>query len=49
MSVFERYLTQWVAFAMLSSIAVAAMAPALTETVAAAEVASVNLVVALLI
>lgn len=49
MSVFERYLTLWVAFAMLAGIAIGATAPALVEAVAAAEVARVNLVVAVLI
>ncbi len=49
MSVFERYLTLWVALAMLAGIALGAMAPALVGMIAAAEVAGVNLVVAVLI
>jgi ACR3 family arsenite transporter len=49
MSVFERYLTLWVALAMLAGIFIGAKAPALVEMVAMAEVASVNLVVAVLI
>jgi ACR3 family arsenite transporter len=49
MSVFERYLTLWVALAMLAGIFIGAMTPALVEMVAMAEVASVNLVVAVLI
>ncbi len=49
MSVFERYLTVWVALAMLAGIAIGVTAPVLVEAVAAAEVASVNLVVAVLI
>ena len=49
MSVFERYLTLWVALAMLGGIAIGVTAPALVEAVAVAEVASVNLVVAVLI
>lgn len=49
MSVFERYLTLWVALAMLAGIFIGVMAPALVQMVAMAEVASVNLVVAVLI
>ena len=49
MSAFERYLTVWVGFAMLAGIAIGAAAPPLVEAVAAAEVARVNLVVAVLI
>lgn len=49
MSVFERYLTLWVALAMLAGVVIGVMAPALVEAIAATEVASVNLVVAVLI
>ncbi|SDX11458.1 arsenite transporter, ACR3 family [Roseicitreum antarcticum] len=49
MSLIERYLTDWVGLAMLAGIAVGTLAPVLVEAVAAAEVASVNLVVAVLI
>ncbi|MCA0872974.1 ACR3 family arsenite efflux transporter [Seohaeicola saemankumensis] len=49
MSIFERYLTLWVALAMVVGIAIGVMAPGLVAAVAAAEVANVNLVVAVLI
>ncbi|MFC3613301.1 ACR3 family arsenite efflux transporter [Lutimaribacter marinistellae] len=49
MGVFERYLTLWVALAMVSGIAIGYIAPGLVQAVAAAEVASINLVVAVLI
>ena len=46
---FEGLLTLWVALAMAAGIAVGALAPGLVNAVAAAEVASINLVVAVLI
>ncbi|MEO0360308.1 MAG: ACR3 family arsenite efflux transporter [Pseudomonadota bacterium] len=46
---FERYLSVWVALAMVAGIAVGAVAPGAMEAVASAEVASINLVVAVLI
>ena len=49
MSTFERYLTLWVALAMVVGIAIGSVAPGLVSAVAAAEIASVNLVVAVLI
>lgn len=49
MSTFERLLTLWVALAMVAGIAIGALAPGLVQAVAAAEVASINLVVAVLI
>ncbi|MFA3916298.1 ACR3 family arsenite efflux transporter [Ruegeria hyattellae] len=49
MSIFERYLTVWVALAMVAGILIGLVAPGLVRLVAAAEVASVNLVVAVLI
>lgn len=49
MSTFERLLTLWVALAMIAGIAIGALAPGLVQAVAAAEVASINLVVAVLI
>ena len=49
MGAFERYLTLWVALAMLAGLALGSLAPGLTNAVAAAEVANVNLVVAVLI
>jgi len=49
MSIFERYLTLWVALAMIAGVLIGLVAPGLVELVASAEVASVNLVVAALI
>ena len=49
MSIFERYLSLWVALAMVAGILIGFVAPGLVGAIAAAEVASVNLVVALLI
>lgn len=46
---FEGLLTLWVALAMAAGIAVGALAPGLVNAVAAAEVASINFVVAVLI
>ncbi|WP_425079890.1 ACR3 family arsenite efflux transporter [Ruegeria denitrificans] len=49
MSIFERYLTIWVALAMIGGVLIGLAAPGLVQLVASAEVASVNLVVAVLI
>jgi ACR3 family arsenite transporter len=49
MSTFERYLTLWVALAMIAGIALGNTIPGLVNAIAAAEVARVNLVVAVLI
>lgn len=49
MTTFERYLSLWVALAMVAGIAIGSAFPALVNLVAAAEVARVNLVVAVLI
>jgi ACR3 family arsenite transporter len=49
LGVFERYLTVWIALAIVLGIAIGSVAPGLVEAVAAAEVASINLVVAVLI
>ncbi len=49
MTVFERYLTLWVALCMVAGIALGAIAPGAFSALAAAEVASVNLPVAVLI
>ena len=49
MTIFERYLTLWVALCMAAGIALGAMTPAAFSQLAAAEVANVNLPVAVLI
>jgi len=49
MSTFERYLTLWVALCIVAGIAIGWLAPGLFQAIAAAEIASVNLPVALLI
>ena len=46
---FERYLTVWIALAMLAGIALGTAAPGIVRAIAAAEVAGINLVVAALI
>lgn len=49
LGIFERYLTVWVALAMIAGLVIGAVAPGLVEAVAGAEIASINLVVAVLI
>ncbi len=49
MGSFERWLSLWVALAILAGLALGLLAPGLFAAVAAAEVASINLVVAVLI
>ncbi|RCW80503.1 ACR3 family arsenite efflux transporter [Paracoccus lutimaris] len=49
LGIFERWLTLWVALAMVGGIALGAVAPGLAAAVAGAEIASINLVVAVLI
>ena len=49
MSIFERYLSLWVALAMIVGILVGSASPGLVSAIAAAELARVNLVVAVLI
>ncbi|WP_417254359.1 ACR3 family arsenite efflux transporter [Celeribacter sp.] len=46
---FERLLSLWVALAMVAGIVIGALAPGLVQAIAATEVASINLVVAVLI
>ena len=49
MSIFERYLTLWVAFCIIVGIALGWMMPGLFQVIGGAEIAKVNLAVALLI
>ncbi|WP_425091687.1 ACR3 family arsenite efflux transporter [Tropicimonas sp. S265A] len=49
MGIFERYLSVWIGLAMMAGILIGLAAPGLVEAIAAAELASVNLVVAVLI
>ena len=49
MNIFEKYLSLWIALAMVGGIVLGNVAPGLVTAIAAAEVASVNLVVAVLI
>lgn len=49
MGVFEKYLSVWIGLAMVAGIILGNIAPSLVEAIAAAEFASVNLVVAVLI
>jgi ACR3 family arsenite transporter len=49
MSIFERYLTQWVALCIVAGIALGQLFPGLVQTIAGLEVAKVNLPVAGLI
>ncbi|MGB0694457.1 MAG: ACR3 family arsenite efflux transporter [Rhodospirillaceae bacterium] len=49
MGIFERWLSVWIAIAIFAGIAIGTVAPGLVEAIAAAEIASINLVVAVLI
>ncbi|PRX37781.1 arsenite transporter, ACR3 family [Meinhardsimonia xiamenensis] len=49
MGIFERYLTVWVFLAIVAGVVLGNLAPGIFEAIAAAEVAQVNLVVAVLI
>ena len=42
LGVFERWLTLWVALAMIAGLALGALAPGVVQAIAAAEVASIN-------
>jgi ACR3 family arsenite transporter len=49
MSIFERYLTLWVALCIVAGIVLGSLIPGFFQTIGAAEIASVNLPVAVLI
>ncbi|MGR3617715.1 MAG: ACR3 family arsenite efflux transporter [Paracoccaceae bacterium] len=49
MGLFERYLSIWIFLAMITGVALGSLAPGLVSAIAAAEIASVNIVVAVLI
>lgn len=49
MSTFERYLTLWVALCIVAGVALGHVAPGVFQAIAAAEIANVNLPVAVLI
>ncbi len=49
LGVFERWLTLWVALSILAGLVFGSVSPGVVETIAATEVASINLVVAVLI
>ncbi len=49
MGIFERWLTIWVALAIIAGLIFGSVAPGVVEAIAAAEIASINLVVAVLI
>ena len=49
MGIFERFLTVWIAAAILAGVALGYLAPGLVQAIANAEIASINLVVAVLI
>ena len=49
MNIFEKYLSLWIALAIVAGILLGNIAPAVFATIAATEIASVNLVVAVLI